>query len=276
MMSLYSKVGLEMELFKYCDKKYNIMSGSTLRLGALHHFRKIENESLRDEKEGTFTIQIDFSDGIILPTKIANLFFQSVIGFGNTSEPLPRFQGSFSIHIDKVEIDYVNTNEVKFKSAKATIERSGIDSYVFCCSMNPVKPQSFSGYNDHWKISNDKIELFGIKTAQLMLKQLKLADFNFFPTKNGSLSEYGFSVKLEHRAIKYIDRVLHITQNNLPSYDEFIDLIANMDFYKPSKFEDEMEYRYKFIIHDNGQVYLPPKDFINLNTDAFYLSNIAL
>ncbi|HHR6466251.1 TPA: hypothetical protein ACS78B_003756 [Providencia alcalifaciens] len=264
-----------MELFKYCDKKYNVMSGSTLRLGALHHFRKIENDSLRDEKEGTFTIQIDFSDGIILPTKIANLFFQSMIGFGDTSEPIPRFNGSVSMHADKVEIDHVMAHEVKFKSAKVTIERSGLDSYIFCCSMNPVKPQSFSGYNDHWKISNDKIEQFGIKTAQLVLEQLKLADFNFFPARNGSLSEFGFSVNLEHRPIKYIDRVLHITQNNLPSYEEFIDLIANMDFYKPSKFKDEMEYRYKFIIHDNGRIYTPQKDFIDLNTNEFYLSNIA-
>lgn len=175
------------------------------------------------------------------------------------------------MHADKIEIDRVMPNEVKFKSAKVTIERSGLDSYIFCCSMNPIKPQSFGEYNDHWKISNDKIEQFGIKTAQLMLEQLKLADFNFFPARNGSLSEFGFSIKLEHRPIKYIDRVLHITQNNLPSYDEFIDLIENMDFYKPSKFKDEMEYRYKFIIHDNGQIYLPRKNFIDLNANAFNL-----
>lgn len=260
-----------MELFKYCDKKYNVLSGSTLRLGALHHFRKIENDSLRDEKEGTFKIQIDFSDGIVLPTKIANLFFQSMIGFGDTSEPIPHFNGSVSMHADKVEIDHVMAHEVKFKSAKVTIKRSGLDSYIFCCSMNPVKPQSFSGYNDHWKISNDKIEQFGIKTSQLILEQLKLDDINFSLDSNKPLSKFGFSVQLQHRPINYIDRVLHITQNNLPSYDDFIDLIANIDFYKPLKFKDEMEYRYKFIIHDNEQIYTPSKDFIDLNTSAFNL-----
>nr|MBG3150490.1 hypothetical protein [Proteus mirabilis] len=260
-----------MELFKYCDKKYNLMSGSTLRLGALHHFRKIENNSLRDEKEGTFTIQIDFSDGIVLPTKVANLFFQSGIRFGDTSEPPPHFPGSVSMHIDKVEIDHVMSNGVKFKSAKVTIERSGLDSYIFCCSMNPTKPQSFSKYNDHWKISNDKIEQFGIKTSQLMLEQLKLSDLNFAPNSNRSLSNFGFSIQLQHRPIKYIDRVLHITQNKLPSYDDFIDLITNIDFYKPSKFKDEMEYRYKFIVHDNEQIYIPSKDFIDLNTSSFNL-----
>lgn len=276
MISLYSKVGLKMELFKYCDKKYNLMSGSTLRLSALHHFRKIENNSLRDEKEGTFTIQIDFSDGIVLPTKVANLFFQSGIRFGDTSEPPPSFPGSVSMHIDKVEIDHVMSHGVKFKSAKVTIERSGLNNYIFCCSMNPTKPQSFSEYNDYWKISKDKIDLFGIKTSQLILKQLKLADFNFFPDRNRPLSEFGFSVQLQHRPIKYIDRVMHITQNNLPSYNEFIDLIENIDFYKPSKFKDEMEYRYKFIIHEKGKIYLPPKDFIDLNASEFYLKNSVL
>lgn len=249
-----------MQLVKFCKPEHNIHRGAKLRIGTLHEYRTIENPELRDEAEGKYEFTIDFPEEIELDRRWANLLFQGMFAFGN-SDDVPRFAGAFSAHAEKLHFVRQSENSVVLKDTTVKINRGINDCLVFCMSLLPnVEAKLFEQYDDHWAFPEDKANTFAVRLANLIMNQAKLADFDdSISASHSPNSIKNIFLNVRHRKVIYRERHLIITEHNRPTFEEMIETLSNIQFFKPPEpFSKENEYRFVFELQDEQRIF-PPK-----------------
>jgi hypothetical protein len=250
-----------MQLVKFCKPEHNIHRGAKLRIGTLHEYRTIENPELQDEAEGKYEFTIDFPEEIELDRKWINLLFQGSIAFGNTDDN-PRFPGEFSTHVEKLNLVRQNANSVVLKDTTVKIHRGIHDCLVFCMSLLPnVEAKLFDQYQDNWTFPEGKANTFAVRLAHLIMNQAKLANFDdSISASHSPNSIKNLLLNVRHRKVIYRERHLIITKHNMPSFDEMIETLLNIQFMKPPEpFSKEQEYRFVFELTDEQGRIFPPK-----------------
>ena len=254
-----------MQLVKFCKPEHNIHRGAKLKIGTLHGYRSIENPEIRDEAEGKYEFTIDFPEEIELDRKWINLLFQGSIAFGNT-EDIPRFPGTYSTHVEKLNLVNQKANSVVLKNTTVKIERGVNDCLVFCMSLLPkVEEKLFEQYEDNWSFPHQKAHTFAMRLGNLIFTQAKLASFDASISSSHSPSSIrNLGINITHREVIYQKRHLVITKHDMPTYEKMIETLSNIPFIKPpDPFAKEKEYRFVFDLQDELKIF-PPKESLLL------------
>lgn len=258
-----------MELIKFCNPEHNIKRGAMLRIGTLYSYRNIENATLRDEHEGTYKFLIEFPEEVELDTRWCNLLLQGAIRFGD-SVGVPRFPGSFSTEIKSLHVVKQTDKSVFVKDTSILITRSVSNSLIFCMSLLENGENSpFPEYTDYWNLPFNMAGEFCQKLGNLIFQQAKLSLFeNTLTTNHSPASVRALNIYAKHQPIIYRDRTLQITKINMPTYEELVELLINIQFTKPSKYSNEKEYRFSYELNDGNQVFVPTVESMLLNLNS--------
>ena len=252
-----------MQLVKFCKPEHNIHQGAKLRVGTLHEYRSIENSELRDEAEGKYEFTIEFRGEVELDRRWANLLFQNIVGFGNT-DSTPRFPGKISAKVEHLHMVEQKGENVVIKDTTAKIYREIPDCLIFCMSLlTKVDEMLFKDYQDNWNFPQEKANKFAMHIANLIMEQTKLTDFDDSISEGNSPNSIkGLHVNAMHREVIYQDRHLVITQQNMPSFEKFTEILLNIPFIKPPEpYSKEKEYRFVFELRNQERLF-QPKSFI--------------
>lgn len=245
--------GFRGRLIKFCREPHLPRQSNSLLIGNLEKFRDLENKEIEDAGEGTFDFSIEFSKGATIPTAWANLIFQGSFAFGDTSNSI-RLPGSISAFAEYLDIEKVSGGEVTFREARATINYSSLNSFLFCCSIghtsDPMEENPFEGYDSCWQVADSDSSLhdFSQRVASLIHQQVTLE--NLEGRLDGlQLAKLGqFSVQLRHGPVNYMPRELCITQETEKDFDKLVGTYLNTPFCKPLSYSSEREYRFLFSI----------------------------
>jgi hypothetical protein len=248
-----------MPLIKFCNPDHNIRRGSKLKLGTLHGYRAIEEPELRDQAEGKYEFTVEFPENIALDRRWTNLLFQGAIGFGDLGD-IPRFPGSYSTHMEKMHIVRYEGESVVVRDTIVRIKRSVPNCLIFCMSLfETAEENPFEQYADHWAFPEQKANEFSQRLAALIFQQAKLSFFeDSIAEKHSPATIQSLSLAVRHKKVIYRDRQLRITEQSKPTYEELIDILSNIAFFKPQHFAKEREYRFVFELND-GKAILPAK-----------------
>jgi hypothetical protein len=249
----------QMQLIKFCHPDHNINRGAKLQIGTLYGYRNIEKTELRDEAEGQYEFTIEFPEEIELDRRWTNLLFQSLFAFGK-SDDTPRFPGSFSADIVKINIVRQIGDTVVVKDTTVRVNRSVNNSLIFCMSLfETAESNPFQNYKDHWAFGEESANEFARRLGNLIFQQAKLSTFETSVLETLSPATVNaLSIRVQHKKIRYGDRRLRITNQSKPSYEELLEILSDISFIKPGRFKKENEYRFVFDLHD-GQRLFPPK-----------------
>ena len=246
-----------MYLLKFCKKEYNIKSNSQLRVGTLYDFRDIEQEEIRDGSEGFFDFQILFPEQIELDRRWANLLLNRAIGFGPIGE-MPRFPGGFEASVEKMTLVKNTENGVIIRDAAIKIKRWVPNCLIFCMTLaETIELKVFEQYDDKWYIDFAKADRFARILANLIYNQSKLSRFSDIRDIHSPASLKGLSINFRHRDVKYMDRKLVVTAENMPKYDDLYQILIDIAFIKPPQFSGENEYRFCFDLYDGENIFPP-------------------
>jgi len=257
------------QLIKFCKKEHNIHSGAALRIGTLYDYRHIENPEIRDAEEGKYTFLIDFPEEITLDRRWSNLLLQGAVGFGG-SDDTPRFAGSMNASIENLYIVEQRGENVVVRDTRIRIEREVPNCFMFCMSLMSAATKPFDGYDDKWIIPFQQVQSFANTLAGLFFEQIPLACFEGSITKALTPKTASMlSLNIQHRPVIYEDRHLVITEQNRPSYDRLIEVLSNMAFTKPRKFEAEQEYRFVFELNNGRRLFQPAENHFMIQPNPF-------
>lgn len=248
-----------MQLIKFCNPEHNIHRGAKLQVGTLYGYRSIENPALQDEAEGKYEFTIEFPEEIELDRRWSNLLFQGAMGFGKTDDT-PRFAGSFSANILKLHIVRQTGDTVIVKDTTVRINRGVNNCLIFCMSvLETAESKPFQNYSDHWAFGEQSANEFARRLGSLIFQQAKLSSFESSILENLSPATVNaLSIRIQHKKVRYGDRHMRITNQNKPTYEELLEVLSEISFIKPNRFNKENEYRFVFELHD-GQRLFPPK-----------------
>lgn len=258
-------------IVKYCNQEHNAHRGAKLLVGNLEKYRDIENAELADSGEGTFQFTIEFLEGAELSAEWANLLFQGAIGFGEVRNAI-RVPGGVTVHAEDLRIERVLADRVIFEHAKAQIQYSSPNAFVFCTSMSEGDPLStcpFRGYDDYWNVGADQASLnqFGSRVGGAILQQAAL-DYIDVKLTSVRLSDMkNMTLDVRHGPVKYVDRKLVITKDTPQDADHILNTYFDVPFCKPKSYSPEKEYRFVFTLHDGNRIYpIKKKDlYLDLN-----------
>lgn len=257
-----------MQLFKFCKPEHNISRCSTLQLGTLFGYRHIENAELRDEHEGRYEMTVEFPGEISLEPRWCNLLFQGAMGFGRTPE-VPRFPGELSMNVERFNVVRNDGENLVVRDTSVKITRSVPNSLIFCMSLLPTAERKpFEQYTDHWSIPLASADEFAKRIARLVFEQGKLAIFEGASEFLTPAAAQAVTLSGRHKPVIYRDRVLRVTNESRPSYEDLLQTMIDIPFVKPTRFAKENEYRFVFDLNDGGRIFPPHKQNLLLSLNA--------
>lgn len=242
---------MNQRIIKFCKKEHNVFNGGKLLIGNLEKYRSIENDELVDGGEGTFEFQIEFLDGAVISAEWANLIFQGLIGFGDTGKSV-RLPGHVSAHVEELNINHVLGDKVDFKYARAKIQYTYPNAFLFCASMaqNESKEENpFEQYDDSWVVGSDQntLNAFSARIGRLIIEQA-LGRHIARSTENLSFAMLkDLGVQIRHGPVQYVDRLLKITEETDQNFDNLIQQYLDVPFCKTKDYQNEKEYRFMFV-----------------------------
>ncbi len=257
-------------LIKFCKPEHNIHKGAKLRVGTLFGYRSIENSELQDEAEGLYEFTIEFPEEITLDRRWANLLFQGAIGFGDTHD-IPRFPGSFSVDITKMHQVRQTADSVVVKDTVVKIHRSVNNCLIFCMSIfDKPDAKPFKNYEDHWAFPEASANEFARRLGSLIFQQAKVSFFDDSILEKHSLATVSrLSLNVQHKKVSYRDRHMRITEHSKPTYEELLNSLIDIPFFKPDRFSPEKEYRFVFELNDGHTLFAPKRDELLLTLNPF-------
>lgn len=258
-----------MPLFKFCNPEHNICRGAQLQVGTLFRYRDIEDQELRDENEGKYIFHITFPDAIELDPRWATLLLQGAVAFGDTKN-VPRFPGSYSTKIENLHIVTQRSDSVVVKDTRIRIKRDVLNCLVFCMSIfETAEKNPFGQYDDSWSIPEHLANEFSGRLGRLIYEQAKLSEFDqSISTVHSAATVTTLSLNVRHRRVIYRDREMIITPQSRPSFDEFVTILSDIAFVKPTKHSQEQEYRFIFELQDGRRMFPPRLERLLVNPNV--------
>jgi hypothetical protein len=249
-----------MQLIKFCNPEHNIHRGAKLQVGTLYGYRTIENPELQDEAEGTYEFTIEFPEEIALDRRWSNLLFNGAIAFGSTDD-IPRFAGSFSAHTVKLNMVRQTADSVVVRDTVVRISRSVNNCLIFCMSLfETAEATPFKNYKDHWAFPEQNANEFSRRLGSLIFQQAKLSAFDDSISESHTPGTVAtLSLQVMHKKVVYRDRHMRITEHNKPTYEELLEALSSISFFKPESFSKENEYRFIFELNDGKRAFPPKK-----------------
>lgn len=257
-----------MLLAKSCTKPYNIKNG-TLRLGSLHEYRETEIEQIADKEEGLLTYKLKFDGNVTIPHYIFNTLSGSALSVGQQAGK--RFPGSSDISIGVLDIVESGLDHITLRNSSATVVREAPNCFVYCMSKIRKMREShniFPDYDDCWYFRDLHADDFARSIGRILMTTIKAehAKGNFVVPKETDLSKLKMFYK--HGEILYVDREIHITNQNVSLLKELLDKMESMAFIKPPKpFSREKEYRFQYTIVLDGYPVPPLRNSLIINSE---------
>lgn len=122
-----------------------------------------------------------------------------------------------------------------------------------------AEAKPFQKYEDHWAFPEQNANEFSRRLGSLIFQQAKLSSFD--DSISGSHSPgtvAALSLRVLYKKVIYRDRHMRITAHSKPTYEELLEALSDIPFFKPECFSKENEYRFVFELND-GKRFFPPK-----------------
>ena len=162
-------------------------------------------------------------------------------------------------------------DSVVIKETVIRINRSVHNCLVFCMShLETAESKPFKSYDDHWAFPEAKAPEFAGRLGNLIFQQANLDFFdNALSSEHTPRTIQSLALSLRHRKVVYRDRHMRITKNNMPSYEELLQVLSDVVFIKPERFSEENEYRFVYELNDGKSVFQPKKENLLLTLNPF-------
>lgn len=220
-------------LVKFCRSEHNVLSnGARLRIGTLQEFRDTENQSLKDEGEGTFRVVINFAQ----PTWIGFDWFRAVakIGYEEGPPKIPYVEGTVVSELQLLEVDRPRRRVLVVGSV--LIYEVDSNAMVLCLStqVRGTLTNPFDEYDSAWAIRPEHRGFFFSHLRKLLESKVRKEDW----------FQEGIGFFSKSSPVGYGQRYFAATNEQDVPID-FIRYVAeNCDLIKPIQFFTENEYRF--------------------------------
>lgn len=260
--SAFEKFGT---LYKHCKAVHLPQPGQLMRLGTLSEYRRIENNAVRDEHEGTFRVSLAFPDRTPVAIDMIRraTLDTSPLGAGSSINNLRTnvFYGWNTIgsvySTDNVQIERGAEGEI-WITGTVDMHFEGADAYVLCLSTSEEVGSVIldAGYDSTWSIKQGSVLEFAEKLRSgLHSILMNNASQCFMRETIGPMNAPGFSppptnehmahtVSVEIWDVMYDDRRIdvssQITGQTVSDVHARLDRSAAI---KPTSFSNEREVR---------------------------------
>jgi len=139
------------------------------------------------------------------------------------------------------------------------IKRSVNNCLIFCMSLfETAEANPFKQYADHWAFPDQKANEFCQRLGSLIFQQAKLSLFDdSIAEKHSPATIQSLSLAVRHKKVIYRDRHMRITEQSKPTYEELVEVLSDIAFFKPQSFAKESEYRFVFDLNDRQTMFSP-------------------
>lgn len=237
----------KMYLVKSCSKGRNPKQCGTLKIGSLTEYRDSENKEVEDREEGFYRINLDLKKKWIS----VNLF-NHLNGAHDSSLSASIYHLGMNGNYDGgVIVDY-----------QADYSWVNLNRLIFCITKVENVDDAkgiFSGYDDSWSISYNKITWMKNAMGEAILEQVKdrVAKGELIFGSNVS-DPNKLTIRSYAQDIIYQERDLHLGNSDIDAMsDTLISLFENVKFIKPVNFKKEKELRLVFDFYYNGDIVFP-------------------
>ncbi|MEM9477633.1 MAG: hypothetical protein AAGA71_20280 [Pseudomonadota bacterium] len=264
---------------KYCKKEHHIETADNLRLGGLHQYRSIEAVELRDTNEGRFDFRIaldsvrttvQWCEEVPLLGMVEALSAGRTIARNNDvtlsleGDGLPGSVRAVSQSISTK----ADGGGLIVANGRVHLQYDAPNALIFCMSGADDNP--FEGYDAHWSITRDQVEVFSRLLAQRITA--RLFDLSYTHPINGrcrverleatnekwpieifntaqpadrvGVSSVGIKCRVSD--VVYSTREIEITEEAQLSRSDLLNWIADAAFTKEKHFSREKELRFVF------------------------------
>lgn len=260
-----------MLLAKNCHPRHNILTSKTLRLGSLYEYRSTYEKQIVDEHEGLFYFSLQFKNIIEIKKKWFNTLFGSLMMFDlpNGEEnynPPGRSKATFK----NVYVKKVHKETLEMQAEELRLTREIPNGFIFCMSEVPDTEAAhglFPDYKDRWFLNQDNIYEFVHRISKSLHKKIaqsRLEGDHIIPS-NIPISQV--EIYCQHALVIYTPKEITISKESDISIDHFMKIISNLEFYKPTSYSHEREYRFSFQLIINGLIIPPLKNSIILDAE---------
>jgi hypothetical protein len=255
----------EMTFFKHCESRFIPKSGRSLRVGTLSSFRTEENEFVRDEQEGRFSVSLAFNSAV----RLSKAWFEAItfgtsilhkapgVFLGNyVTKP---FQGIHSRGIvSSVDACRVleNTDDSIRLSGSISLLYEQFDAFIFCLSRSREKGSVIldESYDSVWSLPEVNLDDFMKILADLILKEIRGGGGIAYGDRVNSMSNIGAKLPKDgytildcvYAKVEYSEKVLHVSGSGSPTVSDVANRFERAAFIKPPDFSCESEVRLYF------------------------------
>lgn len=257
-----------MLLVKGCEKSHNIRNG-TIKLGSLSEYRATEIQEIADREEGILKFKLTFDGTVTINAQWFEAIFAGVYKF--TQKPTIQFPGIYKVKAEKITIVSHTSTTVTVRDTSVFIYREALNSFIYCMSSVATLEEGvgiFPKYDDCWYIHEANAIEFGIEIGNQLLDSVKKAHHTDQPLIPHDIDVDKISLIVKPGKVRYIPRDIHITEVNISTFYEFVELMTDMSFIKPrDPFATEKEYRFHYTFVLNNKIITPDCSHLIINSD---------
>lgn len=259
-----------MDIVKFCKEEHNIKLGChTLQLGTFDHYRNLDPEfSIADAEEGSISYLCSNNDDLVINSRQFNAITGGGVKITDKDSPNPpEALDAVRIRMDGGEYVGQPDGTVKIKPGKIEAEVFYPNSYIFCCSILEKgiepNPKSVSAeYDSYYKISSSKLQEFVNTTCRLIAQNLLIGDLKFENEKilKSHILTLGQppNVRCIHGPVEYTDeKTVNLSSPEDFDTNNWMKIFFQSMFKKGSKYKDDGEYRFVFLIEHPVHRFLP-------------------
>lgn len=266
-----------MLLAKSCYAKDHIQSCNTVKVGSLNEYKQTEQQQTADRHEGLLKFHLTFDEEVTVSKKWFNALFGGTVVYATPdNEPPPK--AFYETIIEKLKITKVTDNHVTITDSAVSIETQADNCFIFCMSEVNRKEEAigiFPDYDSYWYIKSQHQNLFGRYLGKILhdhvIAEHKRGNYIIPKETNVSTLETGYVGV----PVTYLDRDIHINNKNIIEFDDLMHRISRVPMTKPPvPFAKEREMRFFYIMHSDGQLIVPNKNYAIV--DATYLQQFVV
>jgi len=257
-----------MFLVKGCEKSRNIRNG-TIKLGSLSEYRATEIQEIADKEEGVLRFKLTFDGTVTINAEWFESVFAGMYKF--TQKPPIQFPGFYRYEVEKMTLVSHTSTTVTLRDTTIFIYREALNSFIYCMSSVATLEEGvgiFPKYDDRWYIPEASAPEFGSVIGNQLLDALKKAHGTDKPLISKDIDVDKVSLFIKQGKVRYTPREIHVTELNVSAFYEFIELMMDMSFIKPSDpFVTEKEYRFHYTFILDNKIIVPKQNYLILDSE---------
>lgn len=253
-----STKGVDMLLAKNCRPEHSVIATGSIRLGSLYEYRTTYEEQIADRHEGKFTFTLNLGEEFDIDKRWYNALFGRFLYIGSDNQyPVFDPPGSYRTKCDSFTKtgEFEHTARVKVKNL--SMEREVPNSLIFCMSQVPDKGSAmglFSDYHDRWFVDSQDCDFFANALVRAVARKITQGRKLGIHIVDPRIPLDRLNLSCNHGLVKYLPRIVNLTDDKTFSVQEFLNLCYELEFYKPPCYAHELEYRFNIKLYFDNRL----------------------